>query len=349
MLKFLLASVFLLQMSSIAFAAQTESALIEEVVAMAKEKVMRDFKNNGDIARRDAHPKAHGCVKGEFTINHDIPVKAQIGLFSHAGETFDTVIRFSNGTVLKKDDEADVRGMAIKVLGVEGEKVKNDENLDSVQDFLAVSHPVFLADNLEDYRDFFKKVVMEKSPMSYFFPSVNPYSWRMTALKIAREIKAIKHANLLELSYFSMTPYGLGDKENMKFSTKPCDQNKKSIFPDHPSENFLRERLVEDLTQGEACFDFYIQLSENRLPLDKAMTLWDSPSIKVARIVIPAQKFDSDKELDLCENMAFDPWNALKAHMPKGSLNRSRKVVYDEVSKLRHKLNAREIVYPDHE
>jgi hypothetical protein len=329
-----------------------EESLLTEVVTLAKKKVLKDFEAQSAAnsqARRDAHPKAHGCVSAKFQVASQLPEQYKVGLFKNEGKVYSAIVRLSNGAGVKPDSEPDTRGMAIKLLNVDGKKSKIEENGDELpyQDFLMVSHPVFIARNLTDYRDFFQDVVLKGSLMKYFFPSLNPYYWRVKELQIARTIKGQKHSNLLDLSYFSMTPYQFGKNEVMKFAVKPCDNNRPSTaFPENPSENFLKDQLVKDLSQQAACFDFSVQLSEHRLPIDDATVEWDSAFQKVARLTISSQTFDTQDQQDDCEQMSFDPWNALNEHRPRGSLNVGRKDVYREVSRYRHELNHRDIFYP---
>lgn len=72
--------------------------------------------------RRDAHAKMHGVVKAEFIIEPNLPEELQIGLFKEA-KTYPAWIRFSNQSgSLSPDIERDIRGMAIKLMGVAGRK-----------------------------------------------------------------------------------------------------------------------------------------------------------------------------------------------------------------------------------
>jgi hypothetical protein len=45
---------------------------------------------------RDAHAKAHGCVKGDFTVRDDIPEDMKVGVFAEPHQ-YKTWLRYSNG------------------------------------------------------------------------------------------------------------------------------------------------------------------------------------------------------------------------------------------------------------
>ena len=71
--------------------------------------------------------------------------------------TYRALIRFSNGRQWD-DTKADVHGMAVKLLAVEGEKVLESEKDAQTQDFLMIAHPVFFIRNVADYVSFMDDV-----------------------------------------------------------------------------------------------------------------------------------------------------------------------------------------------
>ncbi|BAZ21111.1 hypothetical protein NIES4073_19890 [Kalymmatonema gypsitolerans NIES-4073] len=54
-------------------------------------------------------------------------------------------------------------------------------------------------------------------PLKFFIPGFNPLKWRLQELIIARTIQSKKVVSTLEIRYWSMTPYKLGDRA-IKFS-----------------------------------------------------------------------------------------------------------------------------------
>ena len=98
------------------------------------------------------HPKSHGCVKAEFVVNKEIDEKYQVGLFATPGKKFDAWIRYSNAAALVDDDlkigprdnerKNGSRGMAIKILNVEGDFLSLDKGQQN-QDFLMINTPKF--------------------------------------------------------------------------------------------------------------------------------------------------------------------------------------------------------------
>jgi hypothetical protein len=109
-------------------------------------------------------------------------------------------------------------------------------------------------------------------------------------------------------------------------------------------DDFLRTALKADLQAGEGCFDLLVQpqVAGRNMPVEDASIEWleaDSPFVKVARVTIPSQTFDTLEQDAFCEALSFTPWHALPAHRPVGALNRVRKAVYEGISRYRHEKN----------
>jgi hypothetical protein len=159
-------------------------------------------------------------------------------------------------------------------------------------------------------------------------------------LVLAGSLKKVP--NLFELQYFSAVPYQFGSKA-VKFSARPVFA-RQSEMPDQPGDNYLRERMREQLAKEEVSFDFMIQFQKDpyAMPIENALVPWAeevSPFLKVATIKILRQSFDSAKQLEDCDNLSFTPWHSLPEHRPLGSISRVRRLVYQEISRFRHQRN----------
>ncbi len=282
-------------------------------------------------ARRDAHPKAHGCVEAEFRILNNLPDSLRAGLFSTPGR-YQAWIRFSNGSEQPQDDSVgDARGMAIKLMEV-------GESKSGTQDFIMINNPTLFVRDAADYVDF---QAATANPLRFFFPSFNPFRFRLRELLVARQIKSKAVSNPLNIQYWSVTPFLFG-KVACKFSARPA--GKAFSFNDRSTPNFLRDNLAKSLADSEAIFDFCAQLQTqpSRMPIEDPRIEWresQSTFIPVARITIPRQSFDAPERVAFCENISFTPWHGLDAHRPLGGINRVRRSVYEAISRLRHDLN----------
>ncbi|WP_103071390.1 catalase family protein [Aquimarina sediminis] len=300
--------------------------------------IMRDFLKKkyppGETVRH-FHPKMHGCLKAQFVVKDTIPDDKKVGLFKEA-KTYDAWIRFSNAPPTKKSDKrATSRGMAIKVLGVEGEVIEKDEIEEKTQNFLMTTSPVLSVGNVKNY----KKAIyaLTKGPLRMLLYGINPFNWRVIAITLLR---AKKHTNLLNVEYFTGSPFLFGNKGVVKFCARPqklsSDKNHKK-----GSSHFLRERLVEDLRSRDAVFDFLVQFQNNPKtePIENTSIEWKSTFYKVAEIHIPIQVFNYQSRIIFGENLFFSPWQCLKDHKPLGGINRARKAVYQSLSEYRKKRN----------
>ncbi len=294
-------------------------------------------------ARRDAHPKAHGCVRARFAVDAVLPENLAQGAFV-PGKTYDAWIRFSNGNSdpARADIKGDARGMAIKLMGVPGLKLLPEESAAQTQDFIMINHPVFFIDDPQDYL----KLIERGESSNPLVKMTAPLALGVKGALIARAISRKQIGNPLSTRFWSMVPYRLGDdanKQAIKFSARPCTAPTTDRIPENPDANYLRKAMVDTLAAGDACFDFLVQPRLSAaMKVEDSKTEWkesEAPFIKVATITIPSQTFDSPEQLEFCENLSFTPWHSLPEHRPLGGVNRVRRTVYEQVSKVRHALN----------
>ena len=101
----------------------------------------------------DVHAKGHGCAVGTFAVLPGLPSKLAQGLFRQPN-SYDAAVRFSNASgELQADSKPDGRGMAIKVLGVEGPKTGSGMMwVDAAQGFIVEAE--LNLPNHQNYRDF---------------------------------------------------------------------------------------------------------------------------------------------------------------------------------------------------
>jgi hypothetical protein len=305
-----------------------EAAALARIVAMIEARVRKAAQSGP--ARRDAHPKAHGTLQGEFEVLDGVPPPFRAGVFA-APRRFQAWVRFSNGSeTLRPDAEGDGRGMAIKLLDVAGSP-------SGTQDFLLINHPTFFVKDAADYVDFQEY----EGSWRFFVPSFNPFDLRLRELFIVRSIIRQEVRNPLNLRYWSMTPYRCGDVA-CKFSARPLPPRSRHEAAVGP--HFLRANMARHLGEAEAGFEFLVQAQANRyaMPVEDPRIAWEesvSPFVPVARLRIPAQPFDTPERDAFGENLSFTPWHCLDAHRPLGGINRIRQTAYETISRVRHDLN----------
>ncbi len=314
---------------------QNEEAIIATMVNELESQLDRLYKDKKML--RQIHTRMHGCVKATFTVSPDLPKELQIGVFSKA-KKYDAWVRFSNAaTKPKPDKKKDVRGIAIKLMGVPGEKILNDEHLQQTQDFLLMNTETFFSKNLEQFSKLLSAFTTPKvlKVIAYL---INPLHWKL--------LKAVTGANTYcknpaELNYYSTQPYQFGTINSaVKYFLKPWENN--NLFIENLTDEFyLRYNLQQTLNNHILNFDFYIQqqTNANAMPIEDPTVAWDSQFIKVATLTIPPQIFDSNAQFEFGDNLSFNSWHSLPEHRPLGSFNRARKRVYEALSEYRHKKN----------
>ena len=270
----------------------------------------------------------------------DLPTELRYGVFAKP-RTYDAIIRFSAGGIeVQSDKVPQANGMAIKLLGVEGEKILTGERDAKTQDFVMINNfPSFFVKNLADYEALHEKLG-RGDPTSALAAFFKDHPEEALAVRAMRGEEPL--ANPLQARYFSQTPYRLGPNA-MKYAANAIsgDSNAK---PEMAGPDFLREALEKELAQGDAYFDFSVQLQIDpvAMPIENSLTVWDeaqSPYRRVAIIRIPKQDIEAANAQDIVEGLSFDPWHSLPDHQPVGSINRARKVIYEALSKFRHEAN----------
>lgn len=316
-------------------AVANEAALTEEIGTVILKGLQKEA---GKFPMtRDVHAKHHGCVKSFFEVNNAaLPQQLRVGVFAR-NQSYPSWIRFSNGQGKPKNDiDGDIRGFGLKLMGVPGAKLLENERNEQTQDFLLINTPDFFIKNLPDYVGFIEATTnggLGLAGYAITHPGVMYKIYKIFGQKVA---------NPLEIDFFSTTPYKLGSTA-VKYRVKSC-QPGKTPMPSNPTPNFLRENLSRSLSNQEACFTFMVQLQKDTrsMPVEDSTVHWDenqSPWLPVANIRIPAQRFDSEAQMGYCENMSYTPWHSLPEHKPLGAANRVRKTVYEQVSQFRHHHN----------
>ena len=346
--------------------AERDDGVIDTLAATLAQRVAIDHPPQTRPVTRDAHPKAHGCVRAVVKVDPTLDSAYAQGVFV-PGLEYQAWIRFSNALNIRHDLVRDARGMAIKLLDVAGDNETPDC---TSQDFLLVTHPAFFVANAREYVDFPATVFRSYSTIAMysrvgrFFFGLSPrrFRWR-GAWALLRSLKWT--SSPLVIAYFSQAPFRFGDRE-AKFCVRPHQRagtwQRLSLLLLAAAyqikfiyvidwlltfsrwEHLLRDALWRSLRRGPASFDFCVQLREDddAMPCDDATVRWSerrSPYRRVATIEIPSDQPELGESMAMAEHLTFSPWHAVTDHRPLGSINEARRVVYDRIAALRHREN----------
>ena len=288
-------------------------------------------------ARRAQHSKHHGCVTAIFEVRGDAPIDLHEGLFACVGR-YPAYIRFSNGRQ-QDDRRPDAHGMAIKLLGVPGEKLLPGETHQSAQDFVLVDSEVFFTGDGADYA-WLNKGLLEPGQSllrrAWFALSL---LWRFPLLIRILRFTGRRPTSPLTQSYYSTTPYALGNSA-VKWVVRPSSTRDASPLS---TVDGLAEALRRDLADAPFHFDFGVDVQVDLVaqPIEDPTIRWSgipgARRVWLATIEIPPQAIDAGAPL--AEDITFSPWHGLVAHTPLGLINRLRKPVYRQLAIRRHELN----------
>ncbi len=334
--------------------APDEAATIE---ALAKQflKISAITYRDGGHAMRPVHAKSHGFLDGELIVSPDLPPMLAQGLFSRPG-TYPVHMRFSTspGDILP-DDVSTPRGLAIKVLGVPGERLPGAEK-DANQDFVLIVGKAFGAPNP---KAFLPIVTLLSSTTDKAQGAKEVFSAILRGTEKVVEalggesgtLKALggyPETHILGESFFTQAPIRYGDfvaklgvfpasPELVQLVDAPLNLNRK---PDS-----LREAVAAFFAGNGAAWDVRVQLCTDlqTMPIEDASKVWPedkSPYRTVARIVAKPQSAWSDERYKAIDTgMSFSPWHALAAHRPLGGIMRARKSIYERSVEFRGSRN----------
>ena len=336
--------------------AETAAAIVETL-----RSIMETTSADYGHAVRSVHAKSHGLLRGELRVLDALPPELAQGVFRNAA-SYPVVMRFSTNPGDILDDSISVpRGLAIKLVGVEGERLQGAEG--AVQDFVMVNGPAFLAPDAKGFLRSLKLLAKTtdtpQSLKKVFSAALRGAETLIEA--VGGESGTIKslggHPNthILGETFYTQAPIRYG-RYVAKLSLAPVSSglraltDKKIDVSGHP--NALREAVETFLAANTAEWELRVQLRTHvdSMPIEDASVVWSeeqSPFIPVARLtVLPQPGWNEDRARAVDDGMAFSPWNGLEAHRPLGSIMRCRKPAYAMSSSFRAKFNGCPIHQP---
>jgi hypothetical protein len=289
---------------------------------------------------RGGNTKTHGLVRGTVRILDDLPANLHRGIFA-TPRTFPAWVRFSGpGPIAPPDiDDVGFVSMAIKLMDVPGPKLWEDERY--TQDLICICTPTFVTPNTRANASL-QHWSLREMPIYYFLAPPNTHILDMLMQSLWNETQY----NPLGQSYYSCVPYLLGEGQAMQYAFLPRTQVCKKIprLPLRPPDNYLRDNMIKTLAEKDVEFDITVQVQTDsfRMPIEDASVLWPtrlSPRVPVARLHIPAQKFDSPAQVEFVSHLSYNPWHCLPEHRPLGNQSRARKRLYETLSRFRQKMD----------
>jgi hypothetical protein len=297
---------------------------------------------------RGGNTKTHGVVRGEFTVRDDLPEPMRRGIFAEP-RTYRAWVRFSGpGPYVTPDiDDVGFMSMSIKLMGVPGPKLLDDERF--TQDLLGISTPTFVTPDtranakLQHWSYKNAQVFYFLDPRdSHVLDAIMQLLWTKT------------QTSPLEGDYFSCVPYLLGEGQAMQYAFRSKLETRTRVprVPLRPQDNYLQDAMVATLAERDVEFDILLQLQTDPflMPIENNGVLWPtklSPRVPVALLRIPKQTFDSPEQLAFARVLSYNPWHCIPEHRPLGNQSRARKRMYGELSRFRQEMNGVEHYEPN--
>ncbi len=281
---------------------------------------------------RALHYKPHAGLLAEFTVHDDVPTWAQVGIFAAPGR-FPAYVRYSNGSgAFQPDTEPDVRGIAVKLVGVPGTKIIHPDA--KTQDFLAILSPSVPFATPEEFVGLVQAVSGHKL-------LALPRLLGHFGLRLGKVLGKLKEGlgtrvdSLAAPTFYSALPIRWGDYA-VKYSFVPAAPAKadRVTTPDG-----YRDELAGRLARGGLSYAFRVQpyVDPAQTPVEDNTVEWleaDSPWVTVATLDIPRVEADGQPEglADFVESLVFDPWHAPTEFRPLGAMQRARNHAYRDSS-----------------
>lgn len=310
-------------------------------------------------AIRDAHSKSHGILKGELQIYDNLPEYLAQGLFNKP-KKYPVIVRFSTaqGSIIP-DTMSAFRGMAIKIIGVEGKKLLEDLSDALTQDFLLVNYPIIPTGTIKEYLKAQEKA--ESQADSGLFVQKIAQKAAVGVQNVLAKVGLADDTNelgapgpnILGDTYFSMAALRYGNYI-AKINVRPLSENVKELSGKkidekiiEADENAFLTSVISDFFQtNTAEYEMSAQLCTDlsKMPVEDGSVQWPedkSPYLPIAKLVFsPQDTFSPERRVFADDVLSFNPFHCLREHRPLGNIMRVRKLAYETSSKFRHVMNA---------
>ena len=336
---------------------------MEQVIDWWEKKVHASPKVEGTgRAQRGAHSKPLGVVKAEVDILEDVPAPYAQGIYATPGR-HGALIRYSNASGHLGPDAAlgPVLGFAMKIFGVDGPTLIDDEPDSGTFDLVMKNNPVFIANSAKHYQyiqeigdttgeylargkagfhDLLSDFLTGKGTLER-----PDWAWDELFAFVRNAQSPVR--NPLVNTYWTMGAFRHGDYV-AKVRVAPAADSvaqvtHRDLDLDGGAPDVFGPALIEELRVRSFDYDLQIQLSTDlqTMPVNDVTTEWPeklSPFVTVARVHIPRQDISGAENLERGDALSFNQWRVTAEHRPLGEIMKVRRI-YSESAKVRRTLN----------
>ena len=343
-----------------AFASHAETVTpgedeVNQALAETCRSVVKKVHDDSGHAHRAVHAKSHAILQCELEVHADLAPELAQGIFQ-VPRRYQAIVRIStiSGDILN-DNVSLPRGFAIKVFGVEGDRLAGSEGC-RTQDFVMASGTEFPTADLKAFLTTLKRLASTTDRAEW---AKSALSALLRPIVRAEEklglhgggLKAVggyPESNPLGERYGSQAAYRFGDYV-AKLDLVPMSANFLALtdreFDLDGRENAIRDEISAAIAQEGGAWTLRAQLCRDAIanPIEDASVAWaeeGNPYLPIATLTVrPQAAWSTERSQAVDDRMAFSPWHGISAHQPLGVIGRARKVVYPLLSEYRGTLN----------
>jgi hypothetical protein len=295
----------------------------DEIVAIQS---ARTAQSPGAVERA-LHVKQHVGAVGELVVK--APETARCGVFNMSGKSWPVYVRFSNGSIRHQSDkEPDVRGFALKLVGVPGQKLIAGLESELTQDFLFIDTEVLPFATPDEFMLFVRAA--KDGPGKMLPRLISSFGFGRAMGILWRAVTRAKLKSYATQTFHTAAPIAFG-KGAAKLALVPIAND--TPAPTVSGADYLRQDLTARLKGSALSWTLRAQLfvDEKATPIEDTSVPWSGPWVDLATLTLPRQDTESARGREISElvsQLSFDPWHATEEHRPLGAIMRARGATY---------------------
>lgn len=290
-------------------------------------RALQETRRKDGALPRGLHAKQHVGAVGQLTVP-ELPAPLRVAFFAQP-RTWPIYARFSNGAGERRHDGVpDIRGIALKIVGVPGKKLIPGLEDAKTQDLLFIQVPQVGFRTPDEFVTFVK--VAAKGQALLLPRLIGAFGLGRTFAIVKGFAAMPKVASMATARFYTAAAVRFGDTAA-----------KLALFPLATGERqgaSLRDDLLARLGAGPVEYSLRVQLfvDDATTPVEDVTVAWPeekAPFVEIGRVTLPRQEPASARGAEieaLVEKLSFDPWHAVEELRPLGALMRARAPAYRE-------------------
>jgi hypothetical protein len=344
-------------------------ALMAEIISFWEQKGRESPETEGTgRAVRGAHAKTLGVAKADVEILPGLPAPYAQGIYATPGQ-HGGLIRFSSASNHLGPDMllGPVLGFAIKMFGIAGRKLVDDEPDAPTFDLVLKNSPTFIANTAKHYL-FIQQIGNDslsylsrgkpgfKELLTDFLTgkgTLDQSDWAWDELGAFLKAAQTPLANPVLSTYWTMGAVRHGD-HIAKVRVTPTDESAAGVTHRHLDLNsgpdVFGPALADELRARPFEYELQVQLCADleTMPVNDVTVEWPehvSPFVTVGRIRLPRQDVANPEHFEQTDALAFNQWRVTEAHRPLGEIMQVRQI-YSASARVRRTLNHQPLTEP---